>query len=86
MSFEAKFNGICANKCGSPIEPGQLITFNDKDKVQHIDCAERPMGTVERMMITDDPRYSEPEIIPGKYGTCDNCHIELPATRVCGYC
>jgi hypothetical protein len=85
MSFEAKFNGVCGNKCGSPIEVGQLITFDGNDKVKHIDCVERPVGTMETDFPTEDQRY-EVDITPSKYGICERCRIELPATRVCGYC
>lgn len=43
MSFEAKYRGVCAD-CGSRIEPGQTVEYDEEDELVHTDCV--PTGPV----------------------------------------
>lgn len=94
MAFPAQFSGKCANGCKVPIEPGQMVKFNRLDAIVHDDCNDiqtvatevetYALPTTHTTVIAEDDE--EVIIAPVRYGICPSCHMEMPATRVCGYC
>lgn len=60
-AFTAKYAGIC-NDCGGPIVPGEMVQYNDENKVAHNGCASRerdgvtcPKCFMQKPCECDDP-------------------------------
>lgn len=91
MAFAAQFGGGRCGKCKQPIEVGQMVKFGKMDALEHDDCddvrttteVEYTLPTTDEVAVVDE---EEVVLVPSKFGICRNCNLELPATRICGYC
>lgn len=101
MGFKAKYDStdMCP-KCKEGIGSGDLVQYADADRkiLEHVDCDvsdERLEPQVLRWENVTEESLDRAELLDqemarvaplAKEGKCPRCNIELPKTKVCGYC
>ena len=85
MSFKAEYGGVCGD-CGEDIIKGQYIQMKGGHAV-HDGCAPTDVEEYERSE-TFLPLRERVSRGPLKLvrPACPNCHLELPASGICGSC
>lgn len=89
-------------KCKAPIGTGEWVLWADADRkiLQHQDCDESNAGTdpndrtVRWESVTGESldranllELEEFQVAPiGPQGTCPQCFLELPKSKICGTC
>lgn len=86
MAFKAKYKGLCALDCGSPVLPGQDVQFNEKDKIEHVDCDDA--ATDEQYSYSADPAEllapSQAAQDAARRAKCLNCYlVHAPGQKGC---
>jgi hypothetical protein len=98
VAFKARYDGTApCPKCKEEVSSGDYVQYADSERqvLEHVECTDVEGDRVIRWEnVTEESldrasllELEEQRVAPlAPQGKCPRCHIELPKTRICGYC